>query len=60
MSEVPTYPTGTNPLKHVRGLKCYIPSFLLKVRGTTRAEEAQGTPTQTHISPSILVNEDYS
>jgi len=27
-------------------------------RGTTRAEDAQGTPTQSHISPSILVNED--
>ena len=27
-------------------------------RGTTRAEEAQGTPTQSHISPSILVYED--
>ena len=24
-------------------------------RGTTRAEDAQGTPTQSHISPSILV-----
>ena len=27
-------------------------------RGTTRAEDAQGTPTQSHISPSILVYED--
>ena len=26
--------------------------------GTTRAEDAQGTPTQGHISPSILVYED--
>ena len=25
---------------------------------TTRAEDAQGTPTQSHISPSILVHED--
>jgi len=24
----------------------------------TRAEDAQGTPTQSHISPSILVFED--
>ena len=23
--------------------------------GTTRTEDAQGTPTQSHISPSILV-----
>jgi len=27
-------------------------------RGTTRAEDAQGTPTQSHISSSILVYED--
>ena len=27
-------------------------------RGTIRAEDAQGTPTQSHISPSILVYED--
>jgi len=27
-------------------------------QGTTRAEDAQGTPTQSHISPSILVYED--
>ena len=27
-------------------------------RGTTRAEDAQGTPAQSHISPSILVYED--
>jgi len=29
------------------------------VRGTTRADDAQGTPTQSHIPPSILVYEDY-
>ena len=27
-------------------------------RGTTRAEDAQGTPTQSHVSPSKLVYED--
>ena len=27
-------------------------------RGVERAEYAQGTPTQSHISPSILVYED--
>ena len=27
-------------------------------RGTTRAEDAQGIPTQSHISPSILVYEE--
>ena len=26
--------------------------------GTTRAEDAQGTPTQSHLSPSILVCEE--
>ena len=26
--------------------------------GTTRAEDAQGIPTQSHISPSILVYEE--
>ena len=31
----------------------------LSGRGTTRAENAQGTPTQSHISPDILVYEDY-
>jgi len=27
-------------------------------RGTTRAEDAQGTPTQSHISPSTLASDD--
>jgi hypothetical protein len=33
-------------------------SWDLSGRGTTRAEDAQGTPIQSHISPSILVYED--
>ena len=28
------------------------------VRGTTRTEDAQGTPTQSHTSPRKLVYED--
>ena len=32
----------------------------LSGRGTARAEDAQGTPTQSHISPSILVYEEYT
>ena len=32
-------------------------SLDLSERGTMRAEDAQGTPTQSHISPSILVYE---
>ena len=31
-------------------------SWNLSGRGTTRAEDAQGTPTQRHISPSVLEN----
>ena len=33
--------------------------FQIKVsgRGAARAEDAQGTPTQSHISPSVLVYE---
>jgi len=27
-------------------------------RGTARSEDAQGTPTQSHISPNVLVYED--
>ena len=30
----------------------------LIVRGTTRAGDAQGTPAQSHISPSILVHDE--
>ena len=38
------------------------PGFLVLIdsgsgRGTARAEDAQGAPTQSHISPSILVYE---
>ena len=35
-------------------------SWDLSGRGTTRAEDVQGTPAQDHISPSILVYENYS
>ena len=30
----------------------------LSGRGTTRAEDVQATPTQSHISPSVLVYEE--
>jgi hypothetical protein len=33
-------------------------SWDLPGRGTARAEDAQGTPTQSHTSPSILLYED--
>ena len=29
-------------------------------RGAARAEDAQGTPTQSHVSPSILVYEEMT
>ena len=32
----------------------------LSRRGAVRAEDAQGTPTQSHISPSILVYDGVS
>ena len=32
--------------------------FRFSGRGAARAEDAQGTPTHSHISPSILVYED--
>ena len=32
----------------------------LSGRGAARADDAQGTPTQSHRSPSILVYEDYT
>ena len=37
------------------------PSTLISCsgRGTTRAKDAQGTPCQSHLSPSILAYEDY-
>ena len=34
------------------------PSWDLSGRGTTREEDAPGTPTQSHLSPSILVHEE--
>ena len=34
--------------------------WFISGRGTTRAEDAQGTPTQSHTSPSILVYADKS
>jgi len=36
----------------------YTLSMIDSGRGAARAEDAQGTPTQSHMSPSILVYED--
>ena len=38
--------------------RCLANSVDLSGRGTARAENAQGTPTQSHISPSMLVYEE--
>ena len=43
------------PIGIALSLVAWVPS---SGRGTARAEDAQGTPTQSHISPSILVYED--
>ena len=48
MSEVPLYARCTLPGGGARLIR----------KGTTRAEDAQGTPTQSHISPRILVYEE--
>jgi len=44
----------------VRNLSRPLPEYPVidSGRGTTRAEDVQGTPTQSHISPSILVYEE--
>ena len=46
---------GYLPAAHIYLHTCFILLYL--IAGTTRAEESQGTPTQSHISPSILVYE---
>jgi len=60
MSEVPLYRARLGEGSRVQGL---LANDRLRVgwlsgRGTTRAEDAQGTPTQRHVSPRILVYED--
>jgi len=46
---------GRGDVGTARGL---IQEHVFFFEGTTRAEDAQGTPTQSHITPSILVYED--
>ena len=50
-------PTGPNLLNHRDDLQRYT---LLSLGGTARADDAQGTPAQSHVSPSILVHEGNS
>jgi len=44
----------SEPRHHLSGLVSFLS---LSERGTTRAEDAQGTPTKSHASPSALVYE---
>ena len=46
--------SGFWPLYHLEESE----PFDLPGKGATRAEDAQGTPTQSHVSPNILVYED--
>ena len=41
-----------------RGPTLVLPQLIDSGRGTTTAGDAQGTPTQSHMLPSILVYED--
>ena len=59
-NKIPICPTtvdspGTSPTRLEPGL---IRAKYTSGRGAARAEHAQGTPTQSHISPSILVYEE--
>ena len=52
---------ATSPLRVIAHVHAVPGSGLIDSgRGAASAEDAQGTPTQTHISPSILVYEDYA
>ena len=46
------------PLPHSVGLLDFSRVCLLTGRGAARAEDAHGTPTQSYVSPSILLYED--
>ena len=41
----------------LRGACRFRPALRTDEMGSTRAEDAQGTPTQSHISPNVLVYE---
>jgi len=51
---------GTQQVSHDRNMVMTFPFSRLidSERGAARAEDAQGTPTQSHISPSILVYDE--
>ena len=56
------YERGTPVHKHVTTTNViisYSGSWDLSERGTTTAGDVQGTPTQSHVSPSILVYQAY-
>ena len=49
--------SATHRVQSILRLSVYLMRDL-SGRDTARAEDPQGTPTQTHISPSILVYEE--
>ena len=51
----PPNPYGHSPTIKPQNERC---SWDLSGRGSTRVKDAQGTPTQSHISPHTLVYED--
>ena len=59
MSEVPLY--SLDPTEHLLLTLTQVRFYtrlLDSRRSAVRAEDAQGTRTQSHVSPSILVSED--
>ena len=59
----PSVPTGAQMIRFMCGSAedASMPAGELRIRfhfGTARAEDAQGTPTQSPVSPSILVYAD--
>ena len=60
---IKAFPAGGTASQPARGGKVHnlfveVIDSDLSGRGATRAEVVQGAPTQSHISPSLLVNED--
>jgi len=52
-------PTNHIPMPYGDGLRVdWLTGFSFITRGAARAEDAQETPTQSHVSPSALVYAD--
>ena len=57
---VPFTQWGSREISTKNSVEMSVDSRLMDWRGTTRAEDARGTPTQCHVSPIMLVDEDQS